>query len=76
MDISARKMALIQWLIDLQDLGTIKHLESLSKSETDSESSLTVEELAGLDHALMQIEKGEVVSGEEVRMRLKSKYNL
>ena len=74
MDISTRKMALIQWLIDLKDVSMITHLEDLSSNSFSNE--LTQREMEGLDHALAQIEEGKVIPGEEVQKRLKAKYNL
>ncbi len=76
MDISARKMVLIQWLIDLKDVNMISQLERLSSDTNSSSFDPSQKELAGLDHALAQIENGELISGEEVHSRLKAKYNL
>ena len=74
MDISTRKMALIQWLINLQDDGMIRHLERLSGNEADH--ALAPAEKEGLEHALLQVQNGETITGEEVHARLKSKYGL
>ena len=76
MDISNRKMALIQWLIELQDLKMIRHLEQLSSEEKAADHRISEEEWNGLEHALRQVENGEIISGEEVHSRLKAKYNL
>ncbi len=76
MDISTRKMALIQWLIELQDLKMISQLEQLSSEGIPATHDISKEELDGLEHALQQVANGEVVSGEEVHTRLKAKYNL
>lgn len=76
MDISTRKMALIQWLIELQDMKMISQLEQLSSEETTESHDISNKELDGLEHALQQVANGEVIAGEEVHARLKSKYNL
>ena len=76
MDISARKMALIQWLLDLKDVNMIAHLENLSSATENNSFGLSESEVNGLDHALTQVEKGEIIPGEEVHARLKAKYNL
>ena len=76
MDVHARKMALIEWLINLQDMGILNQLESLSQQGQLQTPELSREQIAGLDHALEQIEKGEVLSGDEVRNRIKAKFSI
>ena len=76
MDISARKMALIQWLLDLKDVNMITHLENLSTGPESNALGLSQSEVRGLDHALAQVENGETIRGEDVHARLKAKYNL
>ncbi len=69
-------MALIQWLIELQDMKMISQLEQLSSEGTSVSHNISKQELEGLEHALQQVANGEVIAGEEVHARLKSKYNL
>ena len=69
-------MALIKWLIELEDVEMISHLENLALTGRIPSSELSQGISEGLNHALEQIEKGKVIAGEVVHARLKAKYQL
>ena len=75
MDIQLEKLNLIQWIVSVNDVNTIKRFKALQKSsEIDSNKTLTKEEKAAIDKGLQSIDEGRTHAHENVMKMTKKKY--
>ena len=78
MNIEKRKLNLIQWLISLENLGIINHLESFKKETEDSKEwweDLTAKQQTSVEVSLEQIKNGQYISNEEAMKGNRKQYN-
>lgn len=72
MDIQIEKLRLIEWLIGVNDIKTINELLALKNTtEADWWDEISSEERAEIEEGLLQADKGEVISHEEVKEKYK-----
>jgi len=74
MNIQSEKLDLIQWLVELDDLKTIKLISSLKFSDEANQEPLSKELKAALDQSLQEIEEGKTISHAEVMRLTKQKF--
>ncbi len=69
MDIQAKKLDLIQWLVNLKDEVMIQRLVALSKEDTDFWNELTEPQKAEIRKGIDELDAGEKYDYEEVMLR-------
>ncbi len=75
MNIETRKISLINWLSRLSDEKLISKIESLQQQETDWWNTISEDERKAIDEGIAQLERGEYYTHEEVRSRIKERFN-
>lgn len=73
MDIQSEKLDLIQWLVELDNLKTIKLISSLKLSDEANQKSLSKELKTALEQSLQEIEEGKTITHDEVMRLTKQK---
>ena len=74
MNIQARKLKLIEQLLQLADVGMIKRLEDILSNKKTDVISLSQEEKTAVDEGLKSIEEGAVFDHETVMSEMRKKY--
>lgn len=75
MDIQAKKLDLIAWLVKISDESIIEQLYTMRMvSEENSYPEISEEEKLGIERGLRDYEEGRISTHEEVTERIKSKY--
>ena len=71
MDIQAEKLALMQAILNIEDVGVIKKMKKLLHRErADWFDDLTEEQQQAVDEAIAQLDRGEGIPHEEAMRRL------
>lgn len=71
-DMQAKKLTLIQWLINLDDERMIEKVEALSKEGTDFWNELTEEQKAEIRQGVQELDSGQKYDYEQVMLRHRS----
>lgn len=66
MNILAKKLSIIEWLLKLQDETILNKISLLQKYSVDKWDELTSEQQAEIDEAIAQLERGEGIPHEKV----------
>ena len=72
MDIEATKLALIEWVTQLEDedtLSCLKEMKETSETSADWWDDLSESQKASIKKGLKQVEEGKVTSHEDVKAR-------
>lgn len=76
MDIQAKKLWLIEWLLKVQDASILNKVENVMKEEHDFWDDLPLEAKESIERGLDDYKNGRVHTTEEVMTDIKKKYNL
>jgi hypothetical protein len=76
MDIQATKLDLIQWLLELSDENLIAKIQNLRNAETDWWDEIGEEEKEAINEGISQADRGELISHEEARKKINSKFGI
>ncbi|MDP2686062.1 MAG: hypothetical protein Q8O62_02505 [Aequorivita sp.] len=75
MDIQAKKLDLIEWLVKLSDESIIEQIYNFKMvTKENSYIEISEEEELGIERGLRDYEAGRISTHEEVTERIKSKY--
>ena len=77
MNIQAKKIELVQLILNTQAPSILEKIESLFKKEKEVDWWDTLSEQAKeeLDESIAQADRGELITHEEVRQKIKEKFN-
>ena len=76
MDIQAKKLWLIEWLLKVQDAKILTKVENVMKEEHDFWDDLPQHVKDSIDRGLEDVKNGRVHTTEEVKKRINKKFNL
>lgn len=66
MDIQAKKLNLIQWLVNLKDERLIRKIEAIQAEDTDFWNNLNEDQKKEIKQAIQELEEGKRYSYEQV----------
>jgi len=73
MNLQAKKLNLIEWLLKLQDETILDKIELLKKHSVDHWDDLTDEQKAEIDSSINELDANEGILHEEVMRRLRQR---
>ena len=76
MDIQAKKLWLIEWLLIVQDARILNRVESIVKESPDFWDDLTPEAKKSIEQGLEDYKNGKVLSTLQVKENIKKNYGL
>lgn len=76
MSLEARKLNLINWISSLQEEETLKEVEKIQKEKADWWDKVSRKDKKAIEEGLNQLDRGEFVNRDEVRNKIKEKFNL
>ena len=76
MDIKSLKIDLIHWLTKLNDKKILEEINHIKESHQDWWDEISQKEKEAIDDGISQLDRGESVSHEEVKKRIRQKFNL
>ena len=78
MNLQAKKLELVQLIINTRKPLTLKKVEEILKSEkeTDWWNEISDAERQSIEQGLAEADKGELIPHEQVMREVKAKYNL
>lgn len=78
MNIQARKLKLVQMIINTDKSAILKRIEDVLKKETvvDWWDEISEAEKKSIEQGLAEADRGELIPHEEVMKEVKAKYNL
>jgi hypothetical protein len=76
MDLQAKKLWLIEWLLSVQDARILSRVESIVKESPDFWDDLSPEAKSSVEQGLNDYQTGKVFTSDEVKGRIKAKFNL
>jgi phosphoenolpyruvate carboxylase len=75
MNLENRKLNLINWISSLQEEDTLSKIEEIQKEKTDSRDKVSEEDEKAINEGLEQLENGEFLTHDEVRTKIKERFN-
>jgi hypothetical protein len=75
MNLENRKLNLINWISSLQEEDTLSKIEEIQKEKTDSRDKVSEEDEIAINEGLEQLENGEFLTHDEVRTKIKERFN-
>jgi len=75
MNLEARKLNLIKWISSIQEDGTLSKVEKVQKEEADWWDKVSNKDKNAIEEGLDQLDKGEFITRDKVRNRIKERYN-
>lgn len=75
MNLEARKINLINWISSLQEEEVLTRMEKIQRERSDWWDALNTEDKTAINEGLNQLDKGEYFSRNQVRDKIKAKYN-
>jgi hypothetical protein len=76
MSLEARKLNLINWISSLQEEETLNEVEKIQKEKADWWDKVSRKDKKAIEEGLNQLDQGEFVNRDEVRNKIKEKFNL
>ena len=73
MNVLAKKLSIIEWLLKLQDENILEKIGSLVESNIDKWDQLTEEQKAELNEAIAEINSGKGIPHENVMSKLRNR---
>lgn len=75
MNIEIRKINLINWISSVQEDDIIEKLEKIQKEKADWWDSLNTADKKAINEGIEQLDKGEYFNREQVRSKIKNRFN-
>ncbi len=76
MNIEARKLNLINWISSLQEEETLSEVEKIQKEKADWWDKVSRKDKKAIEEGLDQLDRGEYITRDKVRDKIKERFNL
>lgn len=76
MNIEVRKINLINWISSLQDESVLDEMEKIQRSKNDWWDKTSEKDKKAIHEGLNQLNKGDFLTRDQVRSKLKEKFKL
>ena len=75
MNLEIKKLNLINWISSIQEKSVISKIEKIQKENTDWWDKISKKDKDAINEGLEQLDRGEFLTREQVREKLKNKFN-
>ena len=75
MNLEARKLNLINWISSIQEEETLSEVEKIQKEKTDWWDKVSRKDKKAIEEGLDQLDRGEFITRDKVRNKIKEKFN-
>jgi hypothetical protein len=75
MNLETRKRNLINWITTVQEDEILEKVEEIQKESSDWWDSLSDDDKGAIENGLQQLNSGNYLPHEQVRMRIKKRFN-
>jgi predicted transcriptional regulator len=76
MNLEARKLNLINWISSIQEEETLNEVEKIQKKKADWWDKVSHKDKKAIEEGLDQLDRGEYLTRDRVRNKIKEKFNL
>ena len=76
MNLEARKLNLINWISSIQEEETLSEVEKIQKEKADWWDNVSRKDKKAIEEGLDQLDRGEFITRDKVRNKIKEKFNL
>jgi predicted transcriptional regulator len=76
MNLEARKLNLINWISSLQEEETLREIEKVQIEKADWWDKVSRKDKKAIEEGLDQLDRGEFITRNKVRNKIKERFNL
>ncbi len=76
MNLEARKLNLINWISSIQEEETLNEVEKIQKEKADWWDKISRNDKKAIEEGLDQLNRGEFITHDKVRNKIKERFNL
>ena len=76
MNLEARKLNLINWISSIQEEGILSEVEKVQKEKADWWDKVSHKDKKAIEEGLDQLDRGEYITHDKVRSKIKDRFNL
>jgi predicted transcriptional regulator len=75
MNLEIKKLNLINWISSIQEKSVLSKIEKIQRENADWWDKLSKKDKDAINEGLEQLDRGEYLTREQVREKIKSKFN-
>ncbi len=76
MNLEARKLNLINWILSIQEEEVLSKMEKIQHERNDWWDSISQDDKEAIEEGIEQLDRGESISRTQARERIKNRYSL
>jgi predicted transcriptional regulator len=76
MNLEVRKLNLINWISSIQEEETLNKVEKIQKEKDDWWDKVSSKDKKAIEKGLDQLDRGEYITRDKVRTKIKERFNL